>query len=136
MLNIAFYETNFFGAIVGFVASFLILKIQNIQADKKDQEIRNKELFMLIIQSNQDLFSSIYYGSEEEPDYVEMKEQILTFNISLIFHKELRQHFFELRKILCGTGEYFRENKNRVQPILKEIVKIIESCGDVLFEFK
>lgn len=132
----SFYETNFFGAMVGFIASFVILKIQNAQANKKDKENRNKELFMLIIQSNQELFSSIYFGADEEPDYLHIKDNLLTFNISLVFHKELRQNFLELRKILCGSGEYFRENKTRVQPILKKIVKIIESCGDELFDFK
>lgn len=130
------YNSNIVSAIIGALSAIFGTFIAIYFSEKNRKKDDRKNIIMLIIQSNPDLFNLIFNSAKNKINinHTEFRKLLKQSNIVYLLPGELKIEFLKLLKIYELKEEDFKNEKSKVYIQCKKIVDTIERYGAGIFE--
>lgn len=133
----AWYNANLFSNLVGVVLGFILSSIASLVSNyfnnrnQRKEEIKN--LLLLLMQSNSELFSLIYQGAMDRNklDYIKLREYLKKNNIIFVLPQDLKVEFKKLYEIYLASD--YESKKHLIYPQVVKINKVLDEYGVELF---
>ncbi|WP_129710671.1 hypothetical protein [Priestia megaterium] len=125
------------GALIGAFVSVGVFIGTQIWTNKREKRKQKETVLNVVTQNHKELFSLIFEGAQNEKnvDYEKLRAEYKRIGLFIyMLPIDLQTKFSELHKVHNNNPSFYKENKQKIPKLCKEITNKIQEYGVDVFE--
>ena len=132
MILTSIWNTTIAGSIYGLLTSSLIFFLTTLYNDRVQKKNIEQAMFKAFIEENPQLMIVLENANQNIFDYTNIRNATQNMHTLYLKEGEIRTLLCELSKINLLRGDEYRQEKNKIPKILKELHRLIKNKRDEL----